>query len=72
MMTTILARGLSTVLIVAGGIIFLIGDRAFREIWHFDLVPAELLGIGGGILLMILGGLLKSAAKRQHTRDAAS
>jgi hypothetical protein len=70
MMATILARGLSKLLLVAGGIIFFFGDRALREIWHFDFVPAELLGIGGGILLMILGGLLQSAAKRQQTPDA--
>jgi hypothetical protein len=50
---------------IAGGIVFFVGDRALREIWHFDLASAELIGIGGGVLLMVLGGILQTASKRE-------
>jgi hypothetical protein len=46
----------------AGAIIFFLGDRALREFWHLRFVPAELIGIGGGILLLVLGAMIQSAS----------
>lgn len=53
------AQVLSKLLMLAGGLAFFFGDRALREIWHWRFAPAELAGIGGGLLLMILGAALQ-------------
>ncbi len=63
-----LARGISRVLLGAGALIFLVGDRALREIGHLRFVPSELLGIGSGLLLIILGAVLQQAAIREIKR----
>lgn len=67
-----LLRGISKTLMGAGAIAFFFGDRALREFWHVNFALAELGGIGGGVLLMILGGALQTfASKRRDGADAA-
>jgi len=66
---TTLAKGISKALMFVGAVIFISGDRALREIWKFKFVPAEVCGIGGGILLMLLGTAIKSAASRSGSAD---
>lgn len=58
-------RGFSKVLLGSGALIFFFGDRALREFWHVNFVLAEMGGMGGGLLLVILGGLLQSASSKQ-------
>lgn len=60
-----LLRGISKVLLGTGAFSVFWGDRILREFWHTNFVLAELGGIGGGVLLMILGGLLQTAASKQ-------
>jgi hypothetical protein len=61
-------RGISGALMFSGGLIFFFGDRALREIWKVNFFVAELCGIGGGILLMLVGGAIGSAVKRDASR----
>jgi hypothetical protein len=63
--TNLLLRGISKALLGSGVVIFIFGDHALREFWHANFVLAEIGGIGGGILLMILGGLLQTASSKQ-------
>jgi len=63
------ARALSNVLLFVGALIFILGDRALREFWKVDFLPAEVCGIGGGLLLMLLGAAIKSAASRSRDAD---
>jgi hypothetical protein len=46
---------LSRVLIVIGGLIFLLGDRFLRNNMHFDFLKGEVIGILSGLLLCALG-----------------
>lgn len=54
-----IVKAISKGLLFAGAIVFFFGDRALREFWHVRFVPAELCGIGGGVLLMIIGGAIR-------------
>jgi hypothetical protein len=68
---TVFAKGISKTITALGALTFFFGDRALREIWHWRFVSAELCGIGGGILLMILGGTIHFAsfeARRKSRR----
>ena len=60
-----LLRGISKTLMGAGAIAFFVGDRTLREFWHVNFALAELSGIGGGVLLMILGGALQTVASKK-------
>lgn len=46
---------LSKVLMVIGGLVFLLGDRFLREIMHFNFLLAEVVGILTGLFLCALG-----------------
>ena len=72
MNSTLLAKAISKVFLGIGGLIFFLGDRALREIWQVSLVPAELLGIGGGIAVMLLGAAIQPAATKSSTADPGS
>jgi hypothetical protein len=63
--TRLLLRGFSKVLLGSGSLIFFFGDRALSEFWHVNFGLAEIGGIGGGVLLVILGALLQSASSKQ-------
>jgi len=63
LITKNILKGLSTVLLTAGAIVFWVGDRFLREILHARFLTAEVAGIGAGIILMCLGGMVGAAAK---------
>jgi hypothetical protein len=63
--TVLFARTIARILQIVGGITFFFGDRALREFWHWRFVDAELCGIGGGILLIVLGSVIQGSQK-QH------
>jgi hypothetical protein len=63
------ARVLSKVLLFTGVIIFIFGDRALREFWKVDFVLAEVCGIGGGLVLMLVGAAIESAASQSGNAD---
>jgi hypothetical protein len=65
----LLAQLLSKLLMVAGALDFFFGDRALWNIWHWRFVPAELAGIGGGVLLMALGGALQHQFRQAAPPD---
>lgn len=65
-------QAIGKVLLVIGALVFFFGDRALREMWSWNFVPAELVGIGAGILLMVLGGLLQAAFKAENDPDENS
>lgn len=69
MNATMAAGGLAKVLLVAGGVLFFFGDSALRRIWGVSLVPAEVYGIGGGVLLMMLGAFLQFSWRRETARE---
>lgn len=59
MNSSLLAKGISHTFLIAGGLVFLVGDKALREIWNITSVPAEVIGIGGGLALMLLGAAIR-------------
>ena len=54
---------LSRTLLMVGAAGFLIGDRFLHEIMHVNAVASEVIGIGGGILVMLIGGALGDLRK---------
>lgn len=46
---------LSKVLMVIGGLVFLLGDRFLRNVMHFGFLTGEVIGILSGLLLCALG-----------------
>jgi hypothetical protein len=53
----------SWLLITIGGLGFWFADRALREFAHMSFGLAELLGIGGSIVCMLVGFALRSISK---------
>lgn len=37
-----------------GAALFIIGDRMLRAIWNVPFVPAEVIGVGAGVGLMLI------------------
>lgn len=48
-------RFLSKLLIVIGGLVFLVGDKFLQNFFHFGFVIGEVVGIFSGLLLCALG-----------------
>jgi hypothetical protein len=66
-------QGLSKLLLVVGGLIFFLGDRALREFWRVPFGMAIVAGIGAGVAVMLAGAalqLLLPEAKRIKTRKS--
>ena len=59
-------QGCSRLFVLAGAAVFFVGDRFLHEVEHVDFPTSELVGIGGGVLLMMLGagiGMLGKSPK---------
>ena len=56
---------LGNLLVVTGALVFFVGDRFLREASHWDFWNAEIVGIGSGVVLVMLGGLLSKVANRK-------
>src|SRR5947209_8020901 len=65
-----LIRAVSKVLLMVGGLWFLFGDHLLRAACNVNWAWAELLGIGGGVLVMAAGGLLQRAARDAKPNSA--
>lgn len=46
---------LSKVLMITGGLVFLLGDRFLRNVMHFSFLMGEVIGILSGLSLCALG-----------------
>jgi hypothetical protein len=55
--------GCSSLLLLAGGIVFLFGGKFFYEIKHENFLVSEVGGIAAGVLLMLLGAGIAIADK---------
>ncbi|HKR27730.1 MAG TPA: hypothetical protein VJS11_09745 [Acidobacteriaceae bacterium] len=56
-----LPQGLSKLLLMVGAVVFLFGDKALEEFWHFKFATGELMGIGCGVALMFAGAAIQLA-----------
>jgi hypothetical protein len=61
-------EGCSSLLLLAGAITFLVGDKFLHEIKHEGFLASEGNGIVGGLLLMLLGVAIAPAGKSQKSR----
>jgi hypothetical protein len=58
--------GCSSVLLIVGAAVFLLGDKFLHEIRHERFLASEFLGIFAGILLMVLGAGIALLSNSQH------
>jgi len=56
-------EGCSSLLLLVGATVFLVGDKFLHEVKHAGFLASEGVGIAGGIVLMLLGGGLALAVK---------
>jgi drug/metabolite transporter (DMT)-like permease len=66
-----LLRGISQILFVIAGLLFLVGGRAISEFTNADRVLAEILGIGMAFVFGIFGMVAKNAADNLDDEDSA-
>ena len=65
-------QGCSSVLLIMGAAIFLLGGKFLYEIKHVSFLAAESVGIAGGIFLMLLGGGMMLSLKSSDPTSRAS
>ena len=63
--------GCSSLLLLAGGMIFLFGGKLLYEIKHENFIVNELEGIMAGVLLMLLGAGIAIAGKSPKPKHGA-
>lgn len=66
-----LLKGISQVLFVVAGLLFVVGGRAISEFTNTDRLLAEFLGIGLAALFVVLGLAAKNAADDLKDEDSA-